>query len=233
VVFNVQAEKYEGGKESCDYSVNPDICPLCHIGISPDRVSAVVSSDRPFGRRLQIVYRCPRKDCESLFIAYFLQKRHSTTLAGHSSTYFYESMAPLNPFEAEFSGEIQEVSPSFVQIYNQAIAAESYHLDQVAGMGLRKALEFLIKDFLVKQRPSDAVNIKKALLGPCINNYVDDPRLKQCAERATWLGNDETHYERKWVGQDVKDLKVLIKLTVNWVESALLTELYTKSMVKL
>ena len=61
---------------------------------------------------------------------------------------------------------------------------------------------------------------------------MDDPRLKQCAERATWLGNDETHYERKWIDRDVDDLKTLIRLTVNWVESALLTEKYAKGMVK-
>ncbi len=46
-----------------------------------------------------------------------------------------------------------------------------------------------------------------------------DLRVRQCAERAIWLGNDETHYERRWMGKDLQDLKVLTKLTVNWIHS--------------
>ena len=103
-------------------------------------------------------------------------------------------------------------------------------LDQVAGMGYRKSLEFLVKDFLITQRPTDEENIKKTMLGACINNYVDDPRIKSVASRATWLGNDETHYVRKWIDKDIEDLKILIKLSVNWIENVLLTEKYTKDM---
>lgn len=64
-----------------------------------------------------------------------------------------------------------QVSPQFVEIYNQAKAAESFQLDQITGLGLRKALEFLIKD-----------------------------------------------------------LEVLIRLTVNWIENELLTSKYTAEM---
>ena len=35
---------------------------------------------------------------------------------------------------------------------------------------------------------------------------------------------------RKWEDKDINDLKTLIKLTMNWIESFLLTEHYKKEM---
>ena len=48
--------------------------------------------------------------------------------------------------------------------------------------------------------------------------------VKSCAQRATWLGNDETHYVRKWENKNINDLKLLIRLTCNWVTNNILTE---------
>ena len=44
------------------------------------------------------------------------------------------------------------------------------------------------------------------------------------ASRAAWLGNDETHYIRKWVDKDVQNLKSLIDLTIRWIESEIETK---------
>jgi hypothetical protein len=230
MTVQVAAEKREGETGHFDIDNAPDLCPVCHISVSPRLIWAAFIEDPPFSPRLQIVYRCPRQKCDSLFIAYY--SRRDLSGASRSTIFYFDYSAPVRLNGIEFSEEIQDASPTFVEIYNQAIAAESHQLDQLAGMGLRKALEFLIKDFLIKRRPADAESIKKAMLGVCINNYVDDPKLKKCAERATWLGNDETHYERKYVGQDISDLKVLIRLTVNWVESELLTEKYGTVITK-
>jgi len=117
-----------------------------------------------------------------------------------------------------------------VEIYNQALAAEAGDLTEIVGIGLRKAVEFLIKDFAIHQKPSDEQDIKKSFLGNCIKNYIDDPNIKECATRAAWLGNDETHYLRKWVEKDISDLKLLIQLTVNWIENVLLTKQYIDDM---
>ena len=54
--------------------------------------------------------------------------------------------------------------------------------------------------------------------------------MKECAKRAAWLGNDETHYTRKWEDKDVKDLKLLVHLTVNWIDNVLLTQKYISEM---
>ncbi len=80
------------------------------------------------------------------------------------------------------------------------------------------------------RNPNDKEKIKGLFLGKCINEYIDDPRLKSTAEKAVWLGNDEAHYIKKWEDKDIADLKVLIRLSCIWVESILLTEQYDTEM---
>jgi hypothetical protein len=54
--------------------------------------------------------------------------------------------------------------------------------------------------------------------------------IKQVSERATWLGNDETHYQRRWVDKDLSDLKVLIDLVLHWIKMEHLTDEALNSM---
>jgi hypothetical protein len=58
----------------------------------------------------------------------------------------------------------------------------------------------------------------------CINDHITNENIKIAAKRASWLGNDETHYERIWVGKDLQDLKKLIDLTVHWIEMEQMTK---------
>jgi hypothetical protein len=58
----------------------------------------------------------------------------------------------------------------------------------------------------------------------CIKEFVTDTRVRTTAERATWLGNDETHYIRKWEDKDLQDMKRLITLTSYWIQSEHLTK---------
>ncbi len=100
----------------------------------------------------------------------------------------------------------------------------------MVGIGLRKALEFLIKDYAGSLNPADDAAIKASTLAQCITRYITDVNVKACAERAAWLGNDETHYIRKWDSKDVKDLRTLVHLVVNWIDNSLLTKKYLEGM---
>ena len=112
------------------------------------------------------------------------------------------------------------------------MAAEAMQLGQLVGMGLRKALEFLVKDFAIRQAKSDAEKeqIKKKLLAKCIEEHIADAPVREAAKRAVWLANDETHYVRRWEDKDITDVKKLVRLTVNAIENALLTEHYVREM---
>ena len=104
-------------------------------------------------------------------------------------------------------------------------------MSQIAGVGYRKALEFLVKDYCSSKSPEDAEAIKKTMLGPCIDRFVSDENIKDCAKLATWLGNDETHYIRRWEDKDINDLKALIELTASWIQTSIKTDSYRASML--
>lgn len=125
---------------------------------------------------------------------------------------------------------LEDISPGFVEIFSQVQEAESLGLDSLTGIGYRKALEFLIKDYLISKHPEDKDKISGQLLAQCIREYVTDPNIKDCADRAVWLGNDEAHYVRKWSDRDIEDLKTLLKLTRYWLSSEFLTREYRERM---
>jgi len=144
--------------------------------------------------------------------------------------FLLHSCLPFVPSETAFSEHIRTISPSFCAIVSEAKNAERQGWKLVAGPGYRKALEFLIKDYLCLLHPTDADNIKSTQLGPCINRYVANDSVKATAERAAWIGNDETHYVRKWDDKDLDDLKILIELTVHWIEMEMMTKKILKDM---
>jgi hypothetical protein len=204
----------------------PDTCPRCHTSVHPQRQYGAYSGDYPDDMKVQVVYQCTKTNCREVFIAYYKQNSSGKKPPSLKFT----RTAPKSAHEKDFSDEIEKISAEFVEIYNQAVAAESNDLDQVVGIGLRKALEFLIKDFVVHRNPDEEDSIRMAPLSACISEYVEDPNVTNCARRAAWLGNDETHYTRRWKDKDIDDLKLLIKLTVNWIENVLLTEQYVEEM---
>ncbi len=169
------------------------------------------------------MYQCTKHGCEEGFIG-------SYTQSASNLPHVLRKVAPMTAKHAEFSEVIRGVSSLFCDIYNQAMTAEAYGLTELTGIGLRKALEYLVKDFAIKQVPENEEEVKRAFLGRCIEHYIADENVKICAKRAAWLGNDEAHYTRKWEDKDVTDLKLLIKLTINWIENVLLTKKYADEM---
>jgi hypothetical protein len=129
-----------------------------------------------------------------------------------------------------FPDIIKNISENFIETYRQASVAEQNDLDQICGPGYRKALEFLIKDYIIYKDISLKESVEKLLLGKCIDAYITNDKIKDIAKRAAWLGNDETHYIRKWIHKDINDLKMLIDLTIHWIEMENLTEQMISSM---
>ena len=166
--------------------------------------------------------RCTNKICDLGFVANF-------TKVGDNRFAFVDIAAPKGKPRV-FTAKISEISPSFVDIYNEAFFAEQKKLLQICGVGYRKALEFLIKDYLIRLMPEKEQEIKEKFLGNCINELLGDTNIKVAATRAVWLGNDETHYTRKWVDKDLSDLKTLIDISAHWIEMDLLTKEYAGEM---
>ena len=196
---------------------NPDECPFCHNKITPVNVFGFRNQNR-----FDAMQVCPNTECSKAFIAYYYFSGNSINYDSHTTQGFL--------IGKEFSNSINEISSSFVTIYNQAFSAEQQNLTEICGVGYRKALEFLIKDYIIKNNPDNSEKVEKKMLGACIAEYIDDKRIETVAKRAVWLGNDETHYIRKWEGKNLEDLKKLIELTVHWIEMEFLTMSFENEM---
>jgi hypothetical protein len=199
----------------------PSKCPRCHTHISPVFISGKFIKNEV----AELVFQCTFSECNGLFISKYIKIEY----AG-SNNFEYCSSQPLLYKKKIFSDELSGVSPDFIDIYNQSMEAFSRNMHQIAGVGLRKSLEFLIKDFIIQNKPEKEEAVKKQSLSQCIEKYVKDERVKDLSKRAVWIGNDETHYIKKWHNKDIDDLKVLIRLVVNYIESDILASKYIDDM---
>jgi len=193
----------------------PIECPSCHKGIK-----IIFISHSTYGKYF----------CKDTFIGeytsegdiYYFRKFHD-----------YKKPKP----KKEFSQEIERISKNFVLIYSESEIAEEYNLNQICGAGYRKAFEFLIKDYLIfklylgdENYKNKKENIKNKSLGNCISEDIKDARIQDMAKRASWLGNDETHYIREWEEKDLDDLKKLIEIVLHFIEMDILSIQYLEDM---
>lgn len=189
-------------------------CPFCHTSVIPNYL---------FFHENKLFSACPNESC-----------KHHFVLAKNNENKYVKVDTNAIPKSKVFSEIITSISSQFTSIYNQAYHAEQMGLDQICGVGYRKAIEFLIKDYLLLKETDDTTkeNIKNKFLGNCIQEYVQDKNIKEVAKRAVWLGNDETHYVRVWADKDVSHLKHLIDLTIRWIENEIETERVLQEMTK-
>jgi hypothetical protein len=147
-------------------------------------------------------------------------------------SFIFDYAIPNHPTEKVTEDEIKALSPAFVRIWTQAHKAESEGLDEIAGPGYRKALEFLVKDYAISlvTEEDEKTKIKKIPLQSVIKEYLGEDKLHVVSSRAAWLGNDETHYERRWVGKDLRDLKRLIAATEHFIAMEKLAAALPKEM---
>ncbi len=186
----------------------PDECPFCHQGIQP----ALGQGHSIAGNLGRVILHCTRHGCQEVFIAYY---HPSNTRSGYLQ--FHHTSIGRNTHKS-FHKSIGDISPDFVLLFNQAFSAEQYGLSDICGTGYRKALEFLIKDYVKKHHPGKEPEIKSKQIQNVVSTFIDDKKIKEVAKRAIWLGNDETHYERKWENQDLNSLKNLIDLVCAMIQ---------------
>lgn len=218
----------------------PNLCPHCSHKVNAEELAWGVSST--LGGRspdLECVFRCVNAECARIFIALYTLvtrtpssevEKFAKSLGHFGSVFKLTGSYPIQVPSTKFSSEIESLSPNFIETYRQAEEAEARGLDQVCGLGYRKAVEYLVKDYCIHHSPPEEAQIKAMPVAQCIAKHIQDPRIEAAVKRAIWLGNDEAHYVRKWADRDIDDLKVLVRLSTNWIESSLLTERYANEM---
>nr|WP_296266451.1 hypothetical protein [uncultured Merdimonas sp.] len=197
-----------------------DMCPICKAKIAPVYVACSLESPDS----ASVFDFC--RNCNNTFVTKYAAHNSGKI---HSGYPYFEADSIIysepNRFTKQaFNQKITALSPQFDKIYNQALAAESSMLDEIAGLGYRKALEFLIKDFAIHEHPDEEEDIKAKPLAQCIKKYIENENITTLAERSTWIGNDEAHYIRKQEDRDVSDMKDFIQAIVYFIGMILITE---------
>jgi hypothetical protein len=201
-----------------NYAVDvPDECPVCH---RHSEVTLIAADAVENGQSVQAVIRCGFQGCRAFFICYYGPKPSPDLV----------SVRPVKPPENTVPETVAKLSPSFVSIFKEANEAKHLGLKEVAGPGYRKAFEFLIKDYAKALAPGKEKEIEGKFSGAVVEEFVPDLRIQAVAKRCLWLGNDETHYLRRWTEHDIEDLVTLIKLTTNWIEIEQLSKKYVEKM---
>jgi hypothetical protein len=188
---------------------NPSQCPHCHNGIEPRLIAQNIEKGVNYS-----IWRCNFRDCRQQFIAV-----HQVFGQARAKFVGFLDGTPIGPYWPE---TIKKLKSKFIETYNQALKAESSGLDEIAGMGFRKAIEYLVKDYLIQRDDSLTGKIEDKLLASVISENFIQPQeadLKDLLQRATWLGNDMTHYLKYHENFDINDLKELIQLVMDEIHS--------------
>src|SRR5690349_7738793 len=115
----INAARLDGISETFRYERMPDECPICHTSVHPKIVVAtLIGNLNQLGSLAQITFQCTKEACQRLFIATY-------RMGDSTGIYNFVNTAPKTAIQATFSDSITSVSPNFVDIFNQAMAAEA------------------------------------------------------------------------------------------------------------
>lgn len=180
----------------------PKKCPSCEAHMIPEINK--ISDEAKVGdyRYIGVLVRCI--ECNHFYALNYKVGSMNAVKKAYETSYIPNNYTPY--IELDLPKEILDYSPIFVEIYKQSQLAEKYNLNQISGMGYRKAIEFLVKDFLINFQSCDKEEIEKLPLLQSIKK-LPDQRLINLATAAAFLGNDQSHYKQKFEDRDINGLK--------------------------
>jgi len=140
------------------------------------------------GENTEINYIVKCQNCKKFFIAKYFNEQIDSR--NHKQTFL--SIYPSSKFKHSFPNDIIEISPKFVEIYEQALTAKRYELNELVGLGLRRAFEFLIYDYIK--------NVLALEPAKTLEKRIEQIKVQNIDVNGTlirWVGNDHTHVEPK------------------------------------
>jgi hypothetical protein len=218
---------------SCEGSLSL-FCPHCSIKVKPEILFSCAEfySECDAGQAYVLAY-CP--DCgERFFILYDLALDYADSyqdnidpeqklfIGRHSTFPISEQYAPAY---------IDRISKDFIRIYGEALHAEKAGLKDVCGAGYRRAVEFLIRDYLIGKEPDQAAVIKKLTFADCAKKFED--HIKNVVEGISRLAADFVHYTRRYEDYSLEDLKEFISILVLMIQNEIVKKEAEAKVAKL
>lgn len=190
---------------------NPNICPHCHIANEP---AILFKHHDTKVNKLISVWRCNFNKCNKIFVVSH-KKDEATYIIERTLNGLPKGPIWPEPILNLKDGKTIETSKvlesKFIKTYLQSLESEANGHDEISGMGYRKAIEYLVKDWAIQTHPTEKEKILGKWLSAVIQDYFTGD-LKDILERATWLGNDQTHYNKLFDEYNISHLKEIISL---------------------
>jgi len=199
-----------GASSPIDYEYpHPAACPHCSISCDPVIVKPchVEIQEQQF---ILLVLRCT--SCKKLFVATYLSENKvvkSFDIIPKNATIFHDSL-------------FVDLSPRFIDIYNQALRARDNNDFELASIGYRAAIEILIKDYAIKELNKPESEVVKKSLYNAIAEYLKPDNLIPTADVIRILGNDNAHYERKYSQYSFEIIQQYMDIMIGVIRAHLL-----------
>lgn len=185
----------------------PAICPHCGFG-----TDAIVNEKDFYsfndGHLLIAVCQCTA--CHKSF--FFTCETSGTDDAPMVCMY------PANQIVPYKNENLAAISERFIDMYNQALLAEYNQNFELAAIGFRSSLEILVKDYAIQELGEPAETVSKQSLCNAIATYLQQADLVNTADVVRILGNDYTHYQRKYPEHDFALLKKYMEIFLSQIE---------------
>lgn len=185
----------------------PSVCP--HCGFGTDAVRTANAIWNYFDNSALLLQMCKCTSCGKLFF-FASHKEEGASTA--------KLVCVIPNTEAVYKNEILEkISPRFINMYNQALRAENRQDIELAATGYRSAMEILIKDYAINElnEPKEQVTLNN--LNNAIGKYLKQEELVNSADVIRVLGNDFTHYDRKYPEHDFDILKTYMDIFITLI----------------
>ncbi|BBA52033.1 hypothetical protein FV113G1_23830 [Fusobacterium varium] len=193
-----------------EYEVE-NCCPHCGIYNDPIKINDLQNFSTKDGLKVFVIL-FKTSCCQKVFSSFYIYDQ----LAFRTKHIFtYPSVKPH-----VFDKGLQEVSPNFIKIFNQSKAAEDLGNFELACIGYRTSIEFLLKDFLIRVRKEDENKISKMKLYDVISLF-EEKEISISADVVRAFGNDKTHYIAKY-DFEISQVKTYLKFLID----AIVKEIY-------
>lgn len=188
----------------------PTVCPHCSSSLQP-----IIKDNKllTFSEESLLVISYVGNCCNIPFYATY---KYSNSQASLLDIYPHLKSIAL-------PDKIKELSPRFANLYEQSYSAEQNDCIELAGSGYRNSIEILIKDFAINKLKAPENEVCKMSLYDAIGIYLTEVNLEtSAADVIRVLGNDYTHYQRKYNDIDFIVVKKYLEILIQQIDTKLL-----------
>lgn len=185
----------------------PQHCPYCGSKTHSTHVASVTLDYDSVDEYVSIAWLADC--CSRVYIVNYLFNISSKALE-FISHYPAQDPGPMPE-------NMADISPRFVTLYSQARTAEGHEHYELAACGYRNALEVLIKDFAINVLNENRKEVEGKSLFNAIEDYLPK-ELMNTSDVVRILGNDNTHYLRRYEDIDFAELKNYLDIFMMQIE---------------